>query len=412
MRRHLFAFLGMLLIAGSLPALEAIGIVKKVDTEKNVLHVFAKGQDRVVPIDKDVKVLATDGKPLPDGLKAKELKEGAEVTITVEFDKSGPSLKAIRLGKHVDEGPKKGPMAKQPDTGGKASFGLKPLNEMTAADRYKGEDGGLYGGGANEPPAAHMAAAKKEAAQIVPRDADGKPAADGKIGLVSISMSNATQEYSRFKEIAGPDADKSPRVAIVDCAQGGQAMAQWVDPKARAWIEADRRLAAANVSPNQVQAVWVKLANVRPTGELSDHGRKLFKDTLVVLQNAKSRFPNLRIAYLGSRIYGGWSSGALNPEPYAYEGAFAARWLIQDQIKKEAALNFEGKEAKVPLLLWGPYFWADGTTPRKSDKLTWERADLGPDGTHPSNSGRQKVAEMLLKFFKEDPTSKDWFVKK
>ena len=28
----------------------------------------------------------------------------------------------------------------------KASVGLKPLTEMTANDRYKGEDGGLYGG--------------------------------------------------------------------------------------------------------------------------------------------------------------------------------------------------------------------------------------------------------------------------
>ena len=112
------------------------------------------------------------------------------------------------------------------------------------------------------------------------------------------------------------------------------------------------------------------------------------------MHNAKAHFPNLRIAYLGSRIYGGWSGGRLNPEPYAYEGAFAARWLIQDQIKGDADLKFDdaGGSAVAPLLLWGPYFWADGTTPRKADNLVWQRADLGPDGTHPSTSGRQKVA--------------------
>ena len=114
-------------------------------------------------------------------------------------------------------------------------------------------------------------------------------------------------------------------------------MAQWVDPQGRAWLEADRRLVAANVSPNQVQVAWVKLANIRPTGDLAEHGRKLQRDTLVVLQNAKVRFPNLRIVYLGSRIYGGYSTRPLNPEPYAYEGAFAVRWLIQDQIKGEAS---------------------------------------------------------------------------
>ncbi len=63
------------------------------------------------------------------------------------------------------------------------------------------------------------------------------------------------------------------------------------------------------------------------------------------------------------------------------------------------------------LLLWGPYFWADGLTPRQSDGLVWQRSDLGGDGTHPSDSGRQKVAEQLLKFFKTDDYAKTWFVK-
>ena len=108
-----------------------------------------------------------------------------------------------------------------------------------------------------------------------------------------------------------------------------------------------RRLAAVKVSPNQVQVVWVKLANVRPTGELAEHGKKLQADTLALLHNAKSRFPNLRIAYLSSRIYGGYAVTPLNPEPYAYEGAFAARWLIQDQIKGDAALNYDATRGPV-----------------------------------------------------------------
>jgi hypothetical protein len=297
---------------------------------------------------------------------------------------------------------------------GKTSMGFKPLTEMTAADRYKGEDGGLYGAGSNEPPPTHRAAAVKETEKIVPLDAEGKPSKDGKIGLISISMSNATQEYSLFKQLADADPLKSSSVSIVDCAQGGQAMAQWVDPQARAWGEADRRLAQAGVNPKQVQVVWVKLANAHPTGDLAEHGRKLQRDTLTVLQNAKTRFPNLRIAYLGSRIYGGYAGSPLNPEPYAYEGAFAVRWLIQDQITGNPDLRYDDAQgqAKAPLLLWGPYFWADGMTPRQGDHLAWERGDLGGDGTHPSPGGRQKVAEMLLKFFKEDPLASTWFVKK
>lgn len=130
-----------------------------------------------------------------------------------------------------------------------------------------------------------------------------------------------------------------------------------------------------------------------------------------MLRHAKARFPNLRVAYLGSRIYGGYAGTALNPEPYAYEGAFAVRGLILDQARGNAQLAFDGA-AKVPLLLWGPYFWADGTTPRKGDGLVWERADLAGDGTHPSESGRRKVAEQLLTFFKEDSLASEWFVRK
>jgi hypothetical protein len=216
-----------------------------------------------------------------------------------------------------------------------------------------------------------------------------------------------------FKELADRDERKSPRVVIVDCAQGGQAMAQWVDPNARAWIEADRRLSAASLGTRQVQAAWIKLANVRPTGELAEHGRKLYDDTVAVLRNAKIRFPNLRIAYLGSRIYAGYSNGPLNPEPYAFEGAFVVRWLIRDQVKGIVPLRYgQTAGSQMPLLLWGPYLWADGTTPRKSDGLTWERTDFATDGVHPSESGRRKVADMLLKYFTTDPLAKSWFVKR
>jgi hypothetical protein len=56
---------------------------------------------------------------------------------------------------------------------------------------------------------------------------------------------------------------------------------------------------------------------------------------------ARARLPNLRTAYLGSRTYGGHATGDLNPEPYAYESAFAARWLIRDQIRGDAGLNYD-----------------------------------------------------------------------
>ncbi|MDQ3623537.1 MAG: hypothetical protein M3463_13780 [Verrucomicrobiota bacterium] len=288
----------------------------------------------------------------------------------------------------------------------KAPDHLPPLCDMTATDRYEGEDGGLYGSGANTPPEAHAQAARAQLARIAPLGADGKPSAEGRIVLVSISMSNATQEFSFFKRVADASPQKSPRLTIVDCAQGGQAMAEWAPREARPWAEAKRRLSAAGVSPQQVQVAWVKLANKAPRGSLQEHGRKLEADTLALLHNARAHFPNLRIAYLGSRTYGGYAEGALNPEPYAFESALPARWLIQRQIKGDP----EFAEAKAPLLLWGPYLWADGARGRKLDGLVWERSDFAGDGVHPSESGRAKVAKLLLDFFINDPLAKPWFV--
>jgi hypothetical protein len=397
MSRFTSAIFGLVLLTGTLFALEAVGTIKSVDAEKGIVVVVANGRDRTLKADPKLKVLDAKGEALADGLKAKELKEGADVTVTVEFEKNEAILKTLQLGRK-----RAAPAA--PPTGGKTSVGLKPLTEMTADDKYKGEDGGLYGGGKNEPPAELLAAAKTATAAIAPLDADGKPANNGRIALVSISMSNATQEFSFFKRIADADKAKSPLVTIVDCAQGGQAMAEWAPADARPWTEADRRLKAAGIANAQVQVAWIKLANKGPRGDLAEHGGKLQKDSLAVVKNAKARFPNLRIVYLGSRIYGGYSNGPLNPEPYAYEGAFVARWLIRDQMK--------GAIAPEPVLLWGPYLWADGTTPRTGDKLIYERADLAADGTHPSDSGRRKVAEQLLAFFKTDALAKTWFVRK
>lgn len=214
-----------------------------------------------------------------------------------------------------------------------------------------------------------------------------------------------------FKRLADADPTKSSRVRIVDCAQGGQAMAEWASPDALPWRNAANILANAKVSPQQVQVAWIKLANKMPRGDLQEHGRKLEKDTLAVIQNAKAKFPNLRVAYLSSRIYGGYSVAALNPEPYAYEGAFVVRWLIQDQIRGNKELAAGGTDAKAPVLLWGPYLWADGLTPRASDQLIYTREDLAGDGTHPSEQGRRKVANQLLRFFKTDDLAKHWFLK-
>jgi hypothetical protein len=290
--------------------------------------------------------------------------------------------------------------------------GLVPLPEL-GKGMYQGFEGGLYPGGANEPPAAHLKAGMKIAKSIVPLDADGKPSPEGKIVLLSCGMSNTTMEFQVFQKKASAESGLNPKVVIVDGAQGGKTAHVTGNPSAPYWEVDMQRIAAAGVTAKQVQAVWIKQANAHPTEGFPDAAKALQKDVIDTLHNLHDKFPNLKIAYLSSRIYAGYATSPLNPEPYAYEGGFAMKWVIADQIAGKPELNYDPAKGavKAPWVAWGPYLWVDGMKPRKSDGMVWLKDDVVPsDRTHPSDSGREKVAGMLLSFLKTDPTAKCWFL--
>jgi len=324
---------------------------------------------------------------------------------------------------------------------------LVPLTDMTAP--YKGEDGGLYGGGRNAPPEALRAAVARESAKIVPRDANGEPAADGKIGFVTLGFSNPSIESEDFKRTADADPLKSARVVIVNGCIGGRSAVMWAwdgadvlppaererldramdvvhMPKGKrapsglekdTWPTLAKRIAAAGLSPAQVQVGWLKQveANPKPFGEFPAHARELQADMTAMLTIARHYYPNLRVVYVSSRTYGGWSGrDSGSPEPYAYESGFATRWLVLAQLHGDAALNYDPAQGavKTPLVLWGPYLWAQGNSPRKLDGLTWTVEDVRADRLHPSESGVKKTTRMLLDQFEKDPVAKEWFVAK
>jgi len=290
------------------------------------------------------------------------------------------------------------------------STGPIPISDLKGL--YKGEPGGLYQGKTNSPPKSHQTSGLSRAAAIQPLDESGRPSPDGKIVLVSVGMSNTTQEFRVFVEQANGDPDRNPALVIVDGAQGGQSAGITANPDAQYWTVTDTRLQEAEVTGNQVQAAWIKQGIPRPTEPFPAEAKKLQGYLEQTVQNLSDRYPNLKITYVSSRIYGGFAEADLNPEPHAYEGGFSTRWLISDQIAGKPELNHDPGRGPVraPWLAWGPYLWADGLK-RRSDGLFYTRDDLAGDGTHPSDLGRAKVADQLLRFFKSDPTASPWFLK-
>lgn len=309
--------------------------------------------------------------------------------------------------------------------------------------------GGLYGGWKNEPPPAHRAAHLIESAKIQPLDTGGEPSENGKIGLITIGFSNTSIESEGFKRAADADTQKSPRVIVVNGSIGGRSAVMWawdgaaILPRAEqerldgimdllkmpktnrrsspnldkdTWPTLAKRIEAAGLSPLQVQACWLKHveANPKPLGEFPDHARTLQKDMTAVLNIARHHYPNLRVVYLSSRTFGGWSGRVSgSPEPYAYESGFGTRWVAQSQINGDPQLNFDPAKGEVmaPLVLWGPYLWAKGDSPRVFDGLTWTQNDVRADQLHPNENGTRKTTTLLINFFKTNEGSSRWFLK-
>jgi hypothetical protein len=115
-------------------------------------------------------------------------------------------------------------------------FDRVPLTDMVGP--YKGFAGKLYPG-SNLMPADHAAAGAAHAAAIVPRNVAGQPDAAGKYVLLSIGMSNTTQEFCSGSSTlpcdpftfmgqaaADPQVNRTTLV-IANGAQGGKTADFW-----------------------------------------------------------------------------------------------------------------------------------------------------------------------------------------
>jgi hypothetical protein len=323
------------------------------------------------------------------------------------------------------------------DTGALADSGPPPdggggpiaLNDLGAGG-YLGFTGGLYPNGANDIPAAHFAEGIARAQAIEPLDTGGNPSPNGKAVLLSIGMSNTTQEFCSgsgnlpcsnwsFVGQAAMSAGLNTELTLANGAFPARPAFSWDSPTDTEYDRVrDDVLGAQGLSEAQVQIVWIKVANPRPTMSLPGpqaDAYALERSLGDILRAVKTRYPNIQQAFLSSRIYAGYATVDLNPEPYAYESGFSVKWVIEAQIAQMATGSIDSEagdldyNSSAPWIAWGPYLWADGLNAR-SDGLTWAQNELAPDGTHPSMLGQQKVGRMLLEFFSTSPVARCWFL--
>ena len=318
---------------------------------------------------------------------------------------------------------------------------VSPLTELGSMT-YLGFEGGLYPSSRNVMPADHAARGEAAAHAMQPLDLNGQPDRNGKYVMLGIGMSHATTEFCHkgrqmlpcqegtFMDRARNDLSvEQSHLVILDGAQGAQHALYWTSgtiPGNRRQpnnydVVRDKVLAPAGVSEKQVQIVWLKQANSTPTVSLPNPAADAYRlETYLgeIVRTLKSRYPNLQQVFLSSRSYAGYATMGLNPEPQAYESGFAVKWLIEAQIKQMRTGVIDGRagdlnsDTVAPWIGWGPYLWANGTTPRTKDGLTWWKTDFDPaDYTHPSiPQGQQKAGHLIFEFFKTSPQASSWFL--
>jgi hypothetical protein len=305
-----------------------------------------------------------------------------------------------------------------------------PISDL-GSNTYLGFQGGLYPDGTSNVPIDHATVGSARGRDVRPLRPNGTFSTGGKYVLLAIGMSNTSIEFcapdrtarcdpTSFMGLVRKDSEVNhTTLVLVNGAQGSNGAASWDSPTDAAYdVVRDNRLRPLGLSERQVEIVWLKAANIRPTVALPSpeaDAYMLERRLGDVVRALKVRYPNLRQVFLSSRIYAGYAEYPLNPEPFAYESGFSVKWLIQAQITQMQQGQIVDPQAGdlnhstiAPWIAWGPYLWAFGTVPR-SDGLKWLPTDF-VDGTHPSDTGTRKVARLLLQFFKNSPQTRCWFV--
>lgn len=298
---------------------------------------------------------------------------------------------------------------------------LIPLNDLGSAPWHYGYYGGLYDDGVNTPPADHLAGGMRRSALIQPLDANGKPSPDGKIVFLGVGFDETSRMMSAMSAMATADPRVNHETLVIanGTLPGFDAFA-WMPPASGPNYSRirDQVLAPAHVTPLQVQAAWIEMVDNAPTQPMppqASDAYRLKQNIASVLRQLKIEYPNLMVAYLSSRVFAGYATTNWNPEPFAFESAYSVRWVIMGQVTlmrtgflwDTRISDVDYDKGSAPWVAWGPYLWANGTTPR-SDGLTWERDDFQQDGETLSEEGATKGGTLLLNFLLDEPTAW-WF---
>ncbi|MBS1731368.1 MAG: hypothetical protein JSS67_11445 [Bacteroidetes bacterium] len=197
---------------------------------------------------------------------------------------------------------------------------------------------------------------------------------------------------------------------------GGASFEHLADPNSTYWQHVDEKMSSQNTTYKQVQMLWICTDD---SSSITDWPTRplIAKESIkAAARTLKIKFPNLKILYMIGRPYTwdmsdtlGKISNVRSRNPAPYHQGWAEKWAIEDQINGDPGVAYKGPNAVAPIMTWASYQWTQGKKPN-ADGFAWYPSDTR-DGLHPTDAGKDKLAQFLWNFLYNDPYTTKWFLR-
>ncbi len=291
-----------------------------------------------------------------------------------------------------------------------------PINEM-GSQTYLGYQGGFYPNGATVPQGQYAADLDSINKTIWGLDTAGNrrnKAGTIVIGGIGACLSGAPISGLRRRK-------KNPNTVLninwVNFEAGGQG-ASWediADPNSNLWDYISQKIVYQNTTYKQVQMLWMTTDDSSTVTDWPTRPLIAKENIKSAARTLKMKFPNLKILYMVGRPYtwdlalDGKITNVRSRNPAPYHQGWAEKWAIEDQINGDPGMAYNGPNAVAPILTWGEYQWTHAKAPN-ADGFFWLPSDTR-DGLHPTDEGKDKIAQYFWNFFYTDPYASQWFLR-
>lgn len=300
------------------------------------------------------------------------------------------------------------------------SLGALPFPDL-GTGYYMGFQGGLFPGGSANDPNPHQQNGKNISKAIKPLNSLGLvDYVNGEVTLVGIGPSLASDAYNEWKEtqndLGWPGTNHC--LNVKGNFIGGKSVVDMLDIDGPYWASFLTGLASKNIQPGQVQVAWMLLMSSTDTMDVNFYVDTVSEQYIQILHNLMTICPNLQEVFISGTHYTGYTAPEHKRynyiiEPYGYWSNLVVKNVITLQINNDPRLVYSGLGKNAPFITWGPYFWADGVTPRGTDGLSWPcdnfRDDTIGGGFHLKDEYKYKEGDLLDAFFNNNAIAKIWY---